>query len=494
MSKLRGARRSWGLVAGVLLAIGLLVGLGTTALISDVHAADSAKAVHSADRLALQQTLGGLGGQYLSLTLAELYSEGESNTWALTPGSPADHRLLATYVGTSPLTNAGAAILTLSGQPLNATTAPGTELPPQSDPGFVPLRAALAAGKPGLSSLLHAGDQLLVGMAVPITANGKPVAVLVGYANARTWALQQYVQGLHVADGADNYVVDSNGTIVAGPSAARVGQKIPGMKGAPGGTAPALFHIGDATLSSAPVGVGGWDSVTSQPTALYDGQAASGAARAHMLLLAALLLGVAAMIAAGAIRQKALHRAADQALSDALTGLPTRRLLDARLQASLARATRTGTSVVVVYGDLDGFKAVNDAYGHRRGDALLKEVARRLELAVRAEDLVVRLGGDEFVILAEGVTGMEQVQELTDRIVESIAEPVRLDRAVVSVGISLGAVITRRGTPSVLLEAADAAMYDAKKAGRGPVIRPLGVLDRLGEARLPDGAAGLRAT
>jgi diguanylate cyclase (GGDEF)-like protein len=213
-----------------------------------------------------------------------------------------------------------------------------------------------------------------------------------------------------------------------------------------------------------------------------------------VLLLAALLLGVAAMIAAGAIRQKALHRAADQALSDALTGLPTRRLLDARLQASLARATRTGTSVVVVYGDLDGFKAVNDAYGHRRGDALLKEVARRLELAVRAEDLVVRLGGDEFVVLAEGVTGMEQVQELTDRIVASIAEPVRLDRAVVSVGISLGAVITRRGTPSVLLEAADAAMYDAKKAGRGPVIRPLGVLDRLGEARLPDDAAGLRAT
>lgn len=117
-----------------------------------------------------------------------------------------------------------------------------------------------------------------------------------------------------------------------------------------------------------------------------------------------------------------LHRS----LHDALTGLPNRVLLADRLERSLVRLDRGGGSVAVLFIDLDGFKGVNDSYGHDSGDVVLVEVARRLLAAVRPEDTVCRVGGDEFVALCGDVADAAAVRVIADRIVNSLRGPVMI--------------------------------------------------------------------
>ncbi|NTW42709.1 MAG: diguanylate cyclase [Cellulomonadaceae bacterium] len=158
---------------------------------------------------------------------------------------------------------------------------------------------------------------------------------------------------------------------------------------------------------------------------------------------------------------------AELALRDPLTGLANRRLLDILLAAALTRAARTSEPLVVTYVDLDDFKGVNDGYGHAAGDAVLIEVARRLEGTVRGADIVARLGGDEFIVVHEAVgDGLAAVGE---RIRTALAPPYTLPSGdVVTCTASLGESDTRGhlDAPS-LFAAADAAMYAAKRARTG---------------------------
>jgi diguanylate cyclase (GGDEF)-like protein/PAS domain S-box-containing protein len=162
---------------------------------------------------------------------------------------------------------------------------------------------------------------------------------------------------------------------------------------------------------------------------------------------------------------------AEQALHDPLTGLPNRRLLYDRLSTALARLNRQPGTVVVMFLDLDGFKAVNDSCGHDAGDELLKVIAARLVGCVRADDVVARFGGDEFVIVLERVPGREEAAAVAAKIVKTIAAPVWLSSAgsEVSVGASVGVTITAEPSadPDGLTRDADAAMFDAKRSGRG---------------------------
>jgi diguanylate cyclase (GGDEF)-like protein/PAS domain S-box-containing protein len=156
------------------------------------------------------------------------------------------------------------------------------------------------------------------------------------------------------------------------------------------------------------------------------------------------------------------------ALRDPLTGLANRRLLDELLDAGLAHAQRDNLTLAVAYIDLDGFKKVNDAYGHDAGDVVLCETARRLLSIVRSADLVARLGGDEFVIVYEpNLSGSES---LLARINEVLALPIAVSPTIaVFCQASVGYADTRtagRG-PAALLAAADAAMYDAKRTRTG---------------------------
>jgi diguanylate cyclase (GGDEF)-like protein len=153
------------------------------------------------------------------------------------------------------------------------------------------------------------------------------------------------------------------------------------------------------------------------------------------------------------------------ALRDALTGLANRRLLDELLTAALARTSRSGMCLVVSYLDLDGFKAINDVYGHAVGDAVLAEVARRLRATVRDEDIIARIGGDEFVVVQE--CPPDQTASPVARLEHLRFEAVTIDGAIVECGVSVGSVIARtEHDVAAVVAAADAAMYTVKRRRR----------------------------
>jgi len=164
-------------------------------------------------------------------------------------------------------------------------------------------------------------------------------------------------------------------------------------------------------------------------------------------------------------RQMTLEQAANY---DLLTDLPNRRLLADRLQQSLLRAQRSQKSVAVCFLDLDGFKAVNDSLGHSAGDTLLIETAQRLQREIRTVDTVARLGGDEFVLVLEGLSEVDAITPLLNKLLSVISEPVKVGDNYAQVTASMGVVIGKQGsdTSESLLEKADKAMYQAKQAGK----------------------------
>ncbi|MFT0858617.1 diguanylate cyclase domain-containing protein [Ancylobacter sp. G4_0304] len=175
-------------------------------------------------------------------------------------------------------------------------------------------------------------------------------------------------------------------------------------------------------------------------------------------------------------RVRAQERLAHLADHDALTGLPNRRLFEQRL----GEAIDAGDGFALLYLDLDGFKPVNDTHGHATGDWLLKSVSRRLAVCVRDTDTLARLGGDEFAVLLRSSLAEDGVLTVVQRIIEHISEPYHAEpdivlRIGVSVGFALqpqadGALSKRRARAlglRELVQAADAAMYEAKRAGRG---------------------------
>jgi diguanylate cyclase (GGDEF)-like protein len=161
------------------------------------------------------------------------------------------------------------------------------------------------------------------------------------------------------------------------------------------------------------------------------------------------------------LRQLATH--------DYLTGLPNRLLLYDRLELALNRYVRYGSPVALMFCDLDGFKPVNDRYGHAVGDAVLMEVADRIHSVVRDTDTAARVGGDEFAVLVEGVDDMDQLTAVADRLVTRVAEPVYVGGVTAAVGVSIGLAVASGACHEVdtLVALADSAMYRAKAAGRG---------------------------
>jgi diguanylate cyclase len=154
---------------------------------------------------------------------------------------------------------------------------------------------------------------------------------------------------------------------------------------------------------------------------------------------------------------------------DVLTGLPNRLLLQEELAALCRYALPAREHFAVLALDLDGFKSINDVHGHAAGDWLLREVAERLRRSVRAPDLAARLGGDEFVVLVPA-SGVREGTEVAERVLAALHEPLQLpDGTTVRPGASIGlAVAPASGaTPDALLGAADDALYQAKRAGKG---------------------------
>jgi diguanylate cyclase len=152
------------------------------------------------------------------------------------------------------------------------------------------------------------------------------------------------------------------------------------------------------------------------------------------------------------------------ALHDELTALPNRRHCRERLDEALALAAARRTSAALLFLDLDGFKGINDRYGHETGDEVLRIVAARLSRAVRAGDIICRLGGDEFVCLPCGTLGAPQLAHLAGKLIDAVAAPLTLNGLHLEVRPSIGvAIFPEHGdNTESLLKAADAAMYRAK--------------------------------
>lgn len=158
------------------------------------------------------------------------------------------------------------------------------------------------------------------------------------------------------------------------------------------------------------------------------------------------------------------------AMHDAFTGLPNRALLLDRLDQSRKRASRSGTSVGVLFLDVDRFKLINDALGHARGDEMLLEVARRIEGQVRSCDTVARFGGDEFVVLLDEMHDHGEMLAATDRVLAAFDQPFHLAGRTHILTASAGVVLGAPGfDPATLVQDAATAMNQAKEAGRAQV-------------------------
>lgn len=152
------------------------------------------------------------------------------------------------------------------------------------------------------------------------------------------------------------------------------------------------------------------------------------------------------------------------AYHDWLTGLPNRALLLDRLNQAMLQATRQHKAVGLLLLDLDGFKTVNDQFGHNVGDLLLQQVAARLLHCIRGCDTACRYGGDEFVIMLPEARGAEDTEAVKQKLRAHLSEPFRLGDHVVAIGVSIGAAVFKAGTVNCveLIDAADSAMYRAK--------------------------------
>ncbi len=161
---------------------------------------------------------------------------------------------------------------------------------------------------------------------------------------------------------------------------------------------------------------------------------------------------------------------AHQAFHDAVTGLPNRAFFVERVRQAIARARREDSGLAIIFLDLDDFKTINDSLGHAAGDDVLLSVAKRLDASVRASDTAARFGGDEFAILLEDVQTVDEGAETAERIIEALAQPMSIGGKELSIRCSLGISVLEsegRGDADELIRNADAAMYIAKRDGKG---------------------------
>lgn len=171
------------------------------------------------------------------------------------------------------------------------------------------------------------------------------------------------------------------------------------------------------------------------------------------------------------ITERAQHEATLSRLAhhDPLTDLPNRLLLADRIQQGIGLSHRNDRRMALLYVDLDGFKPVNDLFGHLTGDRLLRIVAERLNNIVRSVDTVARIGGDEFIVLLPSVLGSEDAAQIAEKLIETLSQAFDVDGKTLTIGASVGiALYPDDGEDApTLLQQADAALYQAKANGRG---------------------------
>jgi diguanylate cyclase (GGDEF)-like protein len=231
--------------------------------------------------------------------------------------------------------------------------------------------------------------------------------------------------------------------------------------------APSAAHVGSDAYA--------WVLVSHVPPSVIDAQSA---AILHRILLLAggafALMAFGAGLLARAIERRRRYQRQLVTLAhyDSLTDLPNRSLFFDRLAFVHRNAQRYARCYGVLYIDLDGFKEVNDSLGHEAGDAVLIEVAERLQSALRGSDTAARLGGDELAVILTEISDAGAAVAAGAKLIDSISKPIALPSGTASVGASIGAAIypAHGATSEAVLAAADRAMYVAKSRGKGACV------------------------
>ncbi|MGH9017690.1 MAG: putative bifunctional diguanylate cyclase/phosphodiesterase [Acidimicrobiales bacterium] len=225
-------------------------------------------------------------------------------------------------------------------------------------------------------------------------------------------------------------------------------------------TLPVLLLTGQASLESAIAAVGQVDGYLLKPMATETFIDAVRRALAHGALL----------VENRNLTTRLERLSQNQALYDPLTGLPNRALLDDRINQALATCRRNHSSLALLFIDLDGFKAVNDIFGHHIGDLALRELANRLAEARRRTDTTARFGGDEFVVVCPDVDSVDVAFRMAEVILAELSRPVVIGSTEHRLTASIGIVVTDPAdnavTADALLRDADLAMYGAKDEGK----------------------------
>lgn len=427
--------------------------------------------MHRDDRAGLQQTLAGLVDTYMQLSGAEVQGHlargvARLGPWDTAPDAPANVARLTSLVEETRALDAGAVLVSGLGAPLASWSADGG-LPARDDPGWAPLRAALrdqTVPHLPLSGVLDGDARPMVAMALPVPLADGSRGLVLGLWSARSSSLQEYVAELEYGETGHGYVVDSTGTVVAGPTLEAVGGPLPlaGVRAALGREEAPLDTTEDGTswvTSYAPAGLTGWTVLTPQTAAEFEGalRRSSLAAQAAVVLL--LLAAGTGLVVLHRKREAALQSVA---LRDELTGLYNRRGWFTLAEHELERARRQGSARVLLFIDVDGLKQVNDVLGHREGDRAIADAARVLTAASRSSDLVGRLGGDEFVLMLGEDGGVEVARR---RVVEALTAHNAGSGAGFELRLSLGAELWFPDSGcslDELVRRADADMYVEK--------------------------------
>lgn len=187
-----------------------------------------------------------------------------------------------------------------------------------------------------------------------------------------------------------------------------------------------------------------------------------------LFLLAAFTVLTTFVLRHARLAANRLRESEEKALLDPLTGLPNRVLLYAQTDELVLSQQ---SQFALAYLDLDGFKQVNDTFGHSTGDEVLKLSARRMSASIRENDLLVRLGGDEFALIIAELASPSEIRRLAESIINAVEEPITIDGNFVEVGITIGVAFypADASTTLDLLRLADAALYRAKRANKGSV-------------------------
>jgi diguanylate cyclase (GGDEF)-like protein len=159
----------------------------------------------------------------------------------------------------------------------------------------------------------------------------------------------------------------------------------------------------------------------------------------------------------------------ESAMHDPLTGAPNRRLFELHLKHTYEQLQRRPDYLfAVMFADLDGFKLVNDNFGHAAGDQVIMGVAQRIAAAVRPTDIVARMGGDEFVVLLENLASYDDAEAVATRVVDTLGRPFSVGDETIRLTGSVGVAVSDRGYASAeqMIQSADQAMYQAKAQGK----------------------------